>query len=161
MTPEQLLHHILQHKTAEQALLELLQKEHEVFKINNPEWISVKERLPENGIDVLVHDAFGDPTISISTAAYSNVDGKWIDYLGNDHNYQSDITHWMPLPTPPKNNPEKILTCRLSWGVKKNLTWWLTWGVITQYHTPSAKSRNQTLKPHPRSIFAGSHISQP
>ena len=61
------------------------------------EWISVKDRLPENPEErVLVkikdeRSVFGKP--AIDTDRYS---GKcWVRYYKN-------ITHWMPLPEPPK-----------------------------------------------------------
>lgn len=61
------------------------------------EWISVKDRLPENpeervlvkvGCEQLV---IGKP--SIDTDRYQNY--YWVRYNGF-------ITHWMPLPEPPK-----------------------------------------------------------
>ena len=70
--------------------------------MNNNEWISVKDRLPENNRneDFIVFDNFFD-TCNISTASFS--DGNWYDYLGDLHKYNDDITHWMPLPKPPSN----------------------------------------------------------
>ena len=56
------------------------------------EWISVKERLPLDGEDVLVWEAQGFAFVD------SQRNGKWKicdDALGN-------ITHWIPLPDPPK-----------------------------------------------------------
>ena len=68
-------------------------------------WISVEDRLPETGEEVLVYDCFGQlnekPDLSMSSASYKN--GMWYDYLGNIHFYGEDITHWQPLPEPPKN----------------------------------------------------------
>lgn len=60
-----------------------------------PKWISVKERLPEKGISVLC-------------ACRANIFCvmKWdgIDWFENPtHVYMSGfVTHWMPLPEPPK-----------------------------------------------------------
>lgn len=50
-------------------------------------WIPVAERLPEVGKDVLV---------------YSEYDGVSIDYHGGDSFGYALVTHWMPLPEPPK-----------------------------------------------------------
>ena len=50
-------------------------------------WIPVTERLPDIGIEVLV---------------YSEDDGVCVDYYGGDSFGYYDVTHWMPLPEPPK-----------------------------------------------------------
>lgn len=61
------------------------------------EWISVKDRLPENDTRVLVYlnieklDAY---TYTIFDTDRM-LDGKWI-------RWNTYITHWMPLPQPPK-----------------------------------------------------------
>ena len=76
------------YKTAEAALREWGQSE----------WVSVKDRLPENGETVLVYR----PTMKIQYMTsyywYRFCDGA-IDIQGNDV-----ITHWMPLPEPPKED---------------------------------------------------------
>ena len=56
--------------------------------INVPtKWIPVTERLPEIGIVVLV---------------YSEDNGICVDYYDGDLFGYHDITHWMPIPQPPK-----------------------------------------------------------
>jgi hypothetical protein len=66
-------------------------------------WISVKDRLPESLIDkdYLVCDNFSN-LAPLSTASYFK--GEWFDYKGDKHLYSEDITHWMPLPEPPKQD---------------------------------------------------------
>ena len=54
-------------------------------------WIPVTDRLPEIGIVVLV---------------YSEDDGICVDYYGGDSFGYYDVTHWMPLPEPPKEGRE-------------------------------------------------------
>ena len=50
-------------------------------------WIPVTESLPDIGIEVLV---------------YSEDDGICVDYYAGDSFGYFDVTHWMPLPEPPK-----------------------------------------------------------
>jgi hypothetical protein len=69
------------------------------------EWISTKERLPADGVEVLVYatwrvmsvgkrgrppDPDGNPIRDYTWIT----DGGWA--------YSSDITHWQPLPAPPE-----------------------------------------------------------
>ena len=54
-------------------------------------WISVEERLPEPGQRVLCHSDVGSDRI--------------IAYLSIASGFPSEVTHWMPLPSPP--NPEQ------------------------------------------------------
>jgi|GEM_PF-3400668 len=56
-----------------------------------PEWISVKDRLPEIGVMVLVHRLEG----------YYSVD-QYRQLHGEIRSFMYNVTHWMPLPSPPK-----------------------------------------------------------
>ena len=62
------------------------------------EWISVDERLPEEKVNCIVHYKH----------AYCNNDGYWaIGFCFYDgEKFQFDqaykVTHWMPIPQPPK-----------------------------------------------------------
>ena len=62
------------------------------------EWISVDDRLPEEKVNCIVHYKH----------AYCNNDGYWaIGFCFYDgEKFQFDqaykVTHWMPLPNPPK-----------------------------------------------------------
>ncbi len=61
------------------------------------QWISVDEQLPETYIEVLVcFKADGSNVI-----AFVNRFGKWKN-ASTDNFIESEITHWMPLPAPPK-----------------------------------------------------------
>ena len=53
-----------------------------------PQWISVKERLPEIGRSVLMY--------------YSKWDGDEIQVAKLEDAGTGAVTHWMPLPEPPK-----------------------------------------------------------
>ncbi len=67
-----------------------------------PKWISVEERLPENGRVLCVRksEAFpGQRYVYILTADHGEFrDGAIFTADGN-------VTHWMPLPEPPKEEP--------------------------------------------------------
>lgn len=59
-------------------------------------WIPVTERLPERNMEVLVCDTRED---YVSVWEHMG-DGLW---FGNEGIWATkDITHWMPLPEPPK-----------------------------------------------------------
>lgn len=59
------------------------------------EWINVKDRLPYEDVRVIVY--------LNSDRSYTKIDtdrrfeGKWV-------RWGSDVTHWMPAPTPPIEN---------------------------------------------------------
>ena len=58
-----------------------------------PQWISVKDRLPEPNTLVLVYSKQGK-YINLKTD-YITCNGKWF--------YSFLVTHWMPLPEPPES----------------------------------------------------------
>lgn len=58
-------------------------------------WISVKDRLPENGENVLIATKMGD----VREFIYYEASQSWEIYdiyMANDL-----VTHWQPLPEPP------------------------------------------------------------
>ena len=58
-------------------------------------WIPVTERLPEKGEEVLVVDRFGFIEMGfVKETIYGHK--YWLGCEGDD------VTHWMPLPEPPK-----------------------------------------------------------
>lgn len=72
------------------------------------EWISVKEMLPEVFDEVLVYDAIGDNHISIAWRETKPRKNGIVDWYWNSQMaYPEDlthVTHWMPLPEPPKES---------------------------------------------------------
>ena len=72
------------------------------YLINNgvtvQEWVSINDRLPEEKVNCIVHYKH----------AYCNNDGYWaIGFCFYDgEKFQFDqaykVTHWMPIPQPPK-----------------------------------------------------------
>lgn len=65
-----------------------------------PEWISVKDRLPEKNSIVLVCMDNGQYKVVLTSYLSSN--GEWISYDKNQK-----VTHWMPFPEPPKKEEER------------------------------------------------------
>ena len=68
--------------------IEALKKENGVTV---QEWISVDDRLPEQGEEAICIAADGDMMI-----------GKYTEWGWMFPCYFEDLTHWMPLPQPPK-----------------------------------------------------------
>lgn len=68
------------------------------------EWISVKDRLPEGDDTVVVYSGMG-----YGLAKYASFTGNWHIRPFFDECYQSKdcVTHWMPLPGPPNDKPDK------------------------------------------------------
>ena len=70
-----------------------------LLKAQEPSWISVQGRLPDNGQDVLAYLDDGEET-RVAPCNYAN--GVWFDCVMNRVVTLHHITHWMPLPEPPK-----------------------------------------------------------
>lgn len=71
------------------------------------EWISVEDRLPIDNKPILLYQKVKHSQFKQVIGAYDN--GKFNSYESefNDDlykGYYNKITHWMPLPQPPKNN---------------------------------------------------------
>jgi hypothetical protein len=73
-----------------------------------PVWIPVTERLPESKEKVLVYggrteiwfNGTKQPMPSIHTGYLRGLGEGWFSW--DHHDYICDVTHWMPLPEPPK-----------------------------------------------------------
>lgn len=59
-------------------------------------WVSVEDRLPEKQMRVLVRCNPGGTVVG-----WLLWDG-WMTDFGNAYNGNGEVTHWMPLPEPPK-----------------------------------------------------------
>ncbi len=65
------------------------------------EWISVKDRLPENGAHVLVY-CHDDPYTTIASYCETEGYGCFREIpIGHGYIYYHDVSHWQPLPAPP------------------------------------------------------------
>lgn len=62
------------------------------------QWISVKDRLPKEWYEVLAYSEMG----KIEQAIYVNGRWKLSAFLGEI----VDVTHWQPLPKPPKDGEQ-------------------------------------------------------
>ena len=67
-----------------------------IEELNKPKWIPVTERLPEAGERVLCYCR-----ANIYEVMKMRTDGDWV-YDTNHIYMRSFVTHWMPLPQPPK-----------------------------------------------------------
>ena len=67
-------------------------------------WVPVSDRLPDEGIPVLVADVDGQ----VLFASYDGDFDLFVDYNNTpfDESCGYDITHWQPLPEPPTSKSE-------------------------------------------------------
>lgn len=80
-----------EHDIAEQAY----KNGYEKGKQDAVKWISVKERLPKGGAIVLCNTDY-----FVEVLQWDERADMWVDqYRSYRKNY---VTHWMPLPEPPK-----------------------------------------------------------
>ena len=63
------------------------------------EWISVDDRLPEPFVSVLVHMPGEEPFHTVHEGFISN-DGIWQSAMFRRE--PGEVTHWQPMPQPPK-----------------------------------------------------------
>ena len=68
------------------------------------EWIKVEDKLPEDDLSVLVMLGKDKPPcqgVMMGRLSY----GEWIANNSYGSSHTSKITHWMPMPDPPKEMP--------------------------------------------------------
>lgn len=66
------------------------------------QWIPVTERLPEHCVTVLSYD--GRDYRTVKTDSYDHCFECWLSDM-DDILDRNTVTHWMPLPEPPKEEP--------------------------------------------------------
>ena len=64
------------------------------------EWISVKDRLPEEGETVLVFGYWHEKFQPLMCYLSPHRKGEWFTSIAGQRVYT--VTYWMPLPQPPK-----------------------------------------------------------
>ena len=83
-------------------LLDVLMKAADAIEeLSKPRWIPVTERLPEVDQPVMIC-AFGK---SVGEGVYRGHDGfhhVWKMYASSGTYWDDEVTHYMPLPQPPK-----------------------------------------------------------
>lgn len=75
-----------------------------IYGWNNPNWISVEDKLPpENGKTQQSINVWATDELTSGEFRYNFETQTWTDMWGDPF----DITHWMPLPTPPRKEDKK------------------------------------------------------
>lgn len=74
-------------------------------EVATPQWISVKERLPERHQDCII--AFDHNGQLITAHGLLKWNGERWTIGVSDLSYPGRVTHWMPLPQPPKEQEAK------------------------------------------------------
>ena len=77
-------------------------KGYEQGKQDAMKWISVKERLPSGRYDVLVCRTWWNERQLTQIGWYNEVAGNWYIITEDGYIVCGKVTHWMPLPAPPK-----------------------------------------------------------
>lgn len=88
-----------------EKLIEVIQNHDFLESLIKPHWISVTERLPKDEKDVLAYYGFKhDGVLSdqrfIGTLCYFRFDPN--PHWQHEGQGKLTVTHWMPLPEPPK-----------------------------------------------------------
>ena len=70
-------------------------------------WISVEERLPEYDKSVLAKMTYGQPSyLVVALKAVTSKGAAWEEYKRSEStdelSHVGCVTHWQPLPEPPK-----------------------------------------------------------
>ena len=94
--------------TEQDMIIQDLRRENAKLRASAPKWISVNDRLPDNKeYDwVLAQVVEDNGFMHIPTVMeYRQSKNDWFEETYgwlSDHNGAFTVTHWMPLPEPPK-----------------------------------------------------------
>ncbi len=73
------------------------------LELQMPRWIPVTERLPEEYVNVLCHLRSLDRRSEYYSIDHLMEDGQW---WKSANSWKFEVTHWQPLPEPPKEEGE-------------------------------------------------------
>lgn len=68
------------------------------------DWISVKDKLPKRRGNYIVCGKWGSGKRSVDEVEFCKDKGEEEGYFRTAWNF--DVTHWMPLPTPPESEDD-------------------------------------------------------
>ena len=85
--------------TEKDLIIQDLRRENAKLRARVQEWISVNDRLPEPYVSVLVHMPGAKPCPTVRKGFISN-DGIWQSEMFRRE--PGEVTHWQPMPQPPK-----------------------------------------------------------
>ena len=85
--------------TEKDLIIQDLRRENAKLRARVPQWISVDDRLPEPYVSVLVHMPGEKPFPTVREGFISN-DGIWQSAMIRRE--PGEVTHWQPIPQPPK-----------------------------------------------------------
>ena len=85
--------------TEKDLIIQDLRRENAKLRARVPQWISVKDGLPEPYVSVLVNMPGEKPFPTVRRGFISN-DGIWQSAMIRRE--PGEVTHWQPMPQPPK-----------------------------------------------------------
>ena len=85
--------------TEKDLMIQDLRRENAELRARVPKWIPVTGRLPEPFVSVLVNMPGEEPFPTVHEGFISN-DGIWQSAMFRRE--PGEVTHWKPLPQPPK-----------------------------------------------------------
>ena len=85
--------------TEKDLIIQDLRRENAELRARVQEWISVDDRLPEPYVSVLVNMPGEKPFPTVRRGFISN-DGIWQSAMIRRE--PGEVTHWQPMPQPPK-----------------------------------------------------------
>jgi hypothetical protein len=75
-----------------------------ILETRKAQWITVSERLPEDGQSAVVYVPGWEDLYLLNRIAWIDFDETPPQWISNG-NLLDGVTHWMPLPEPPLSSP--------------------------------------------------------